>query len=150
MILKDSNPWLIIVFLVTTLGGSGGVWKYQTMKQEEIKIGLEKEKLEMQKTIDTLTLGIETSKLKVLKNTQLIDMYAKLSNLMDEQRAFYDQHEATTDRFQLQRARLRMDEKYQEIDSVKEIIAELSGKQPEDIKGGLPPVAPRNVRIRIN
>lgn len=150
MKLKDSNTWLIIALILTTLVGPGVVWEVQKKKQEEIKIGLEKEKFEIQKTIDNLKVGIEEDKLKIQKNAQLIDMYTKLSKLMDEQRALYDQHEATTNSFQMQRARLRMDEKYQEIDSVKEIIAELSGKQPEEIKGGLPPFKPRNLRIIQN
>ena len=146
MTLKDSNTWLILTLVVTTLLGPGVVWQVYQQKNGQLRIEQDKEKLKLQERIDNLKIQIDNEKLTIQKNDQLIKMYEKLSTLMEEQRELYDKYESTNDSFQMQRIRLKMSEKYHEIDAIKNMIANLSGKKPEEIKGHLPPFKPRSFK----
>ncbi len=135
MKLKDSNIWAIGVLLITTIIGPIAVWNFQQGKIETLKIQIEEERLQLE------------------KNKQVVEMHEKLSKLLAEQRIYYDEYTAlvqkghTRGSFELQRRRLQMEEKDQEIENVKAIISTISGKQIEYIKGTLPPLPPSGLTI---
>ena len=136
MNLKDSNIWLVISLLVSTIVGPVIAWNLQQGKIESLKVELESEDLELK------------------KNQQLVEMYARLSKLLTAQREYYDaftelaQKGHSAGSFDLQRKRLQMSEKYEEIEETKKIISKLSGKNLDDIRGRLPPLPVTGLRIQ--
>ena len=116
--MKDSNTWLIITLIISTLLGPGIVWKIQQRNLDRTRISLDNDKLQMQKTINDLQLKIEKEKIEMQKNDQLIYMYDKLCILLDEQRVLYKQHVSSENEFQMQEIRSKMDEKNNEMDAI--------------------------------
>ncbi len=107
MQLQDTNVWLIISLLMTTIVGPIVVWRFQQGRIERLKLRLEEEKLQID------------------KNNQVVEMLEKLSKLLAEQRQLYDSFTAlvqkghTVGSFDLQQKLQQMDEKDQEIENVK-------------------------------
>jgi hypothetical protein len=135
--LKDSNIWAIVVLIVTTIIGPIIVWNFQQGKIENLKINIESEKLQLE------------------KNKQLVEMLEKLDSLLGQQRIYYDEYTNLVQSghkkgsFDLQRKKLQMEEKYQEIENIKKIISDITGKDIENIKGRLPPLPPSGFNVRI-
>ena len=136
MKLKESNIWLVLSLLVTTIVGPVIVWNLQQGKIEALKVELEREDLALK------------------KNQQLVEMYARLGKLLTTQREYYDAYTELAQKghsagsFELQRKRLQMSEKYEEIEETKKIISELTGKTLDDIRGRLPPLPPTGLKIQ--
>ncbi len=111
------------------------VWRFQQGRIERLKLRLEEEKLQID------------------KNNQVVEMFEKLSKLLAEQRQLYDSFTAlvqkghTVGSFDFQQKLQQMDEKDQEIENVKKIISNLTGKEIEYVKGKLPPLPPSGLGI---
>ncbi len=102
MQLQDTNVWLIISLLMTTIVGPIVVWRFQQGRIERLKLRLEEEKLQID------------------KNNQVVEMFEKLSKLLAEQRQLYDSFTAlvqkghTVGSFDFQQKLQQMDEKDQD------------------------------------
>jgi len=135
MKLNESNTWIIISLIFTTIIAPYVVWNLQQGKIENLKLEIEKEKLSIE------------------KQEKSVAMFEKLSALLAEQRQNYDAYTALIHKghslgsFDLQRERLKMEEKDQEINNVKSTISKLTGKNMEHIKGTLPPLPPSGLKI---
>lgn len=136
MKLQQNNLWIVLSLLFTTIIGPVVVWNLQQGKIENLKIEIEKEKLQIE------------------KNDKTVQMYEKLSKLLSDQRQNYDKYtdlvhkgHAAGGSFDLQRVRLQMEEKDQEIETVKKIIADMTGEKLEHIKGHLPPLPPSGFKV---
>ena len=162
MRISESNTYTIIALIITTIIGPILVWTYTQGKIEkynnelsEKQIEIERKKNELsskQLVIDNLKLEVSNKQLELNQIEKTVDLHEKLNSLLDEQRKLYDEYTVLVQNghskgsFDLQRKKLQIEEKDQEIQNVKQSISKLTGKEVENIKGNIPPLAPSGFR----
>jgi len=136
MNINDRTSWIILTLIGSTLLGPGIVWKYK------------------ENNISELAIQIEQGKAELEKNKQTVEMYEKLSELLQRHAQLNDEvtvidRAQKEDRdFQIQRNRGRRAEVLEQIMVVKGIIAKISGKSVEQIAGGLEPAPPSGLKMQ--
>src|SRR6266853_5462368 len=127
MNIKDTTTWIILTLIVSTLLGPGIIWKYKENK------------------ISELTVQVEQGKAELEKNKQTVEMYEKLSQLLQRQAQLNDdlkvvgRIENENRDIEVQRNRSRRAETLEQIKVVKGIIAKITGKSVEQVEGSLEP-----------
>ena len=136
MSIKDTTTWIILTLIVSTFLGPGIIWRYKESK------------------ISELTVQVEQGKAELEKNKQTVEMYEKLSQLLQRHAQLNDdlsvvgRIENTNRDIEVQRNLSRSAETLEQIKVVKGIIAKITGKSVEQIEGRLELSPPFGLRVQ--
>jgi len=136
MNIKDTTTWIILTLIVSTLLGPGIIWRYKENK------------------ISELTVQVEQGKAELEKNKQTVEMYEKLSQLLQRQAQLNDdlkvvgRIENENRDIEVQRNLSRSAETLEQIKVVKGIIAKITGKSIEQVEGTIELSPPFGLRVQ--